>query len=378
MPNTLTRLYPDLYAGLNVVSRELVGFIPAATRFPGNERAAVGQDIVIPIAPAANVSNIAPAMTTPEPTDQTVGNTTITVTKSRAAEFGFVGEERLGLDNGPGYLSLQAQMFAEGLRSLTNEIEADVAAEAASGVSRAVGTPGTTPFASGVGDSAQVRKVLDDNGAPISDRYLIGNTTMGAALRTNTQLTKANEAADNTMLRQGVLTDLHGHAIGESGQAVSHTAGDASGFLVNGAAVEVGATAIPVDTGTGTFNAGDVITIAGDPNQYVVTADVSGGNLTIAAPGLVLAPADNAAITRLGDYEANVAFSMSALQLIVRPPALPEEGDMALDRMLMVDARSGLTFEVSVYPGYRKVRYEVACSWGQKQIKPAHGALLLG
>jgi len=44
----------------------------------------------------------------------------------------------------------------------------------------------------------------------------------------------------------------------------------------------------------------------------------------------------------------------------------------------VTDPRSGLSFEVSVYPGYRKVVYEVALAWGFANVKPAHTSMLLG
>jgi hypothetical protein len=378
MANVLTGLITDLYAGLNVVSREMIGYIPAVSRNASAERAAVGQAVKYHIAPAANGVNITPAMTIPEPTDQTVGNDSITITKARAYEFGFVGEEQLSLDNGPGHVSVQANMFAEALRALTNEIENDLADAAYVASSRATGTAGTTPFASGVGDSAQARKILDDNGAPMTDRQLVINTSAGANLRTNTQLTKANEANDATMLRQGVLLDMHGFAISETGQGASHTIGTGSGYLLNDASSSVDDTVIAADTGTGTVVAGDVVTFAGDTNKYVVETALSGGSFGIAKPGLLVALADNAAITVGNAYDANVAFARSAMHLAIRPPALPEEGDLALDRLMMADPRSGMVFEVSVYGGYRKVRYEVAAAWGWKAINPAHMALLLG
>ena len=46
--------------------------------------------------------------------------------------------------------------------------------------------------------------------------------------------------------------------------------------------------------------------------------------------------------------------------------------------MMITDDRSGLAFEVSIYGGYRKVRYEIALAWGVKNIKPQHTCLLLG
>lgn len=382
--NTLTNLVPDLYAGLDVVSRELVGFIPSVRRDSGAERAAVGQNVRYIVTPSASNSDVAPAMQVPEPADKTIGNDFITISKSRKSDFGFIGEEQRGLNSGPGYMSVQSDLFSQALRSLVNEVEADVALAAKNGASRATGTAGTTPFASGVGDAAQIRKILDDNGAPLTGRSCVISTATGAALRTNTQLTKANEAGDMMTLRQGELVDLSGISFKESAQAAFHTAGTAASATTNNAGYAVGATTITLaSAGTGTFLAGDFVTFAGDTNIYQIAAgdaDVSGGGtIVLAAPGLRRAiPASTTAITRIASYTANVAFSQNAIVLATRAPELPQEGDLALDRMMITDPRSGLAFEVSLYPGYRKIMAEVALAWGFKITKREHIAMLLG
>jgi hypothetical protein len=379
MANTLTDLIPDLYAALDVVSREQVGFIPAVTLNATDGRASVGESVRVPITGAANVVDVTPAMVTPEPTDQVVTNTEIIITKSRAAEFGWVGEEQKGLNNGPGYLSIRAGQMAQAMRSLTNEIETDVAS-LYKATSRAFGTAGVTPFASTLQDTAQIRKILSDNGAPLGDLQLVIDSTAGAKMRTLTQLTKANEAADASLLRQGVLLDVHGFAIRESAQTANVVNGTGTAYTSDTAGYAVGATVITLITGSGTVLAGDVVTFAGDTNKYVVEVGVAApGAITLAAPGLREAIAASAVAMTIGDdYVANMGFSRSALQLVTRAPALPEEGDMAIDRMLIQDDRSGLTFEVSIYPGYRKVRYEIAIAYGFKNIKPEHTSILLG
>lgn len=377
MANTLTNLIPDLYAALDVVSREQVGLAAAVGRNSGAERAAVGESVRIPVTPTANASDITPAMTIPEPTDQTIANVSIAITKARAAEFGYVGEEQRGLNNGPGYLSVQAKQIIQAMRKLTNEVEADLAALYIAN-SRAYGTAGTTPFASDLSDTAQINKILLDNGASAADKQLVIDTTAGAKMRTLTQLTKANEAGTDDTLRNGVLLDVHGMAIRESAQIKAHTQGTGTGYLVNSASLAVGDTVIAADTGTGTIVAGDVVTFAGDTNKYLVTTALAGGSFTIAAPGLLVAPSDNAAITVGGSYTANMAFDREAIQLVTRAPEVVQEGDLALDSMMISDPMSGLTFEVRVYGGYRKVRYELGLAWGAKVIKPEHTAILLG
>jgi len=376
MANTLNNLFPDVYSALDIVSRELVGFIPAAGMNAQDNRAAVGEIIRVPATGAGNGIDITPAMTVPSPADQTVSNTAVTITKSRAYEFGFTGEEQLGLNNGPGFQNIRRDMIAQAIRGLVSEVETDLAALYV-GASRAYGTAGNTPFATNLSDPANVRKILDDNGAPLSDRSLVINTTAGAAMRSIAQLTRANEAGTSSMLNQGVLMDIHGFKIRESAKIKDTVKGTGAAYVTNGARA-AGATSIAVQTGAGTIVAGDVITIAGDINKYLVTTTLAAGVLVIAAPGLQQAAASGAAVTVGNSYAANMAFSSDAIMLVARPPIRPQEGDLAIDSALITDPLSGLTFELSMYPGYRKVRYEIALAWGVKMIKPAHCAILLG
>lgn len=378
MANTITDLFPDLYSALDVVSRELVGFIPSVNRDSTHERAAVGQVVRSFVAPAASATDITPAVTPPDDGDQTIGNTTLQITKARRVPVRWNGEQSRALNNGgPGVLSVRAQQFAQGMRTLCNEVEADLAALHIH-ASRAYGTAGTTAFASDLSDPANVRKILADNGQWGSDMQMVIDTTAGAKMRTLAQLTKANEAADASMLRQGVLLDIHGFAIRESAQVKQAvTVGTGASYVTNGT-FAVGDTTIAIDTGTGTVLAGDIVTFAGDTNKYVVATALSGGNIVLAAPGLRKALADGVAMTVVAAAARNMAFARHAIQLATRAPALPDGGDAAVDRQIITDPRSGLAFEVAMYAQYRQMQYELSLAWGVGVTKADAIALLLG
>ena len=383
MSNTLTGLTTTIYNALDVVSRELVGFIPAVSSDMTYDRAAVGQTVTSPVAPAATATDITPAVTPPNDGDQTIGSVSMTITKARRVPVRWNGEEKRGLDNnGASYNVILRDQLAQGMRALVNEVESDIAALCLKS-SRAYGTPGTVPFATNLAEAAQMRKILSDNGAPMSDLQMVLDTTAGASMRTLGQLTKANEAADTSMLRRGVLLDVHGFAIRESAQVKTVIAGTGASATTGAAGYAVGATVIALaSAGTGTVLAGDVITFAGDTNKYVVAsgdADVSnGGTITLAAPGLRKAiPAAATAITVIAATTRNMAFARSALAVATRAPALPEGGDSASDRMIITDPVSGLSFEISLYKQYRQIQYEIALAWGVAMVKPEHTALLL-
>lgn len=380
--NTLTNLVPTLYNALDVVSRELTGFIPAVSMDATYDRAAVGQSVRSFVAPASTAADITPGATAPDTGGQTIGSQEMTIAKARAVPIMWSGEEQLSLST-PGITAeriLQDQ-FAQAMRTLANEVEADIAAEYVR-ASRAAGTAGQNPFSDGTNFEqdklADTLKILLDNGAPTSDLQLVIDTTAGAGMRKVPNLYKVDEASDTSLLRQGILGSVYGFSIRESAQVKRHTPGAASGRLVNNApGYAVGATSIAFDTGSGAFAAGDVVNFASGTDFYVAQA-TSTTPLVLNGPGLVAAIADDAAINVSAAYRANLAFSRSAIYLATRAPALPGAGDMADDRTLVTDPRSGLTFEVSMYRQYRQVKYEVALAWGVKAVKPEHIAILRG
>ena len=388
MANTLTSLIPDAYAALDVVSRELVGFIPSVARDPKADQVAVNETLRIPAAPAnAAGGDITAAMSLPSAADQTFTNKTLTISKSRYFPFSWSGEEEMAVDKGVGYLSLKQGQIAQALRAAINEMETDIWTAAYKGASRAYGAAANTPFASTLADPANVKKILDDNGAPSMDRSLVIDTTAGAKMRTLAQLTKVNEANDATLLRQGTLLDIHGFAVRESAKVAAVTAGAMASATTSAAALTVGQTVLPLATaGTGVVAAGDMFTLANDTNIYVVASvsfaganPASGDSITIAAPGLRVAQASAArAITVIATSTRNVGFSRNGILLATRLPAVPGEGDLATDRQVITDDRTGISFELAVYPGFRMNVYHVSVAWGVSVIKPEHVAVLLG
>lgn len=390
MANTLTNLIPDIYAALDVVSRELVGFIPAVARDSSADRLALNQTLRSSVSPAnAAGGDITPAMSLPAASNQTISNKTITISKSRFFPFSWTGDEARSMDAGPGFLTLRQNQIAQAIRAAVNEMELDIATAAYKGASRAYGTVGTVPFATTAGDyseAAQTRKILDDNGAPLSDRSLIINTAAGAAIRgKQAQVYMTN---DTSLLRQGVLLDINGFSIRESAQVVTATAGTLTSASTASGALTVGQTTLTLKTttGTGIALAGDIITLANDTNKYVVVStDQAGANpgtgetITIAAPGIRLAQATGErAITTIATGPRNVAFSRNAILLATRLPTIPADGDLASDRMTVTDPNSGISLEFSVYPGFRMNVYHVSVCWGVSVLKPEHVAILLG
>lgn len=381
MSNVLTDLAADIYKAADIVGRELVGAIPSVTINGGTERAAFGDTVRSHFTRKSTVnSTYTPSMTIPEGDDQTVDNKTMTIDKVANVQIPWTGEDIRHVNNGAGFQTIYGDQIAQAMRAITNAIEVWLLTKMYQGSSRAYGTAGTTPFGSDFDAVAEIRQILVDNGMPTDGMTtLILNTAAGTKLRNLAQLQKANEAASTALLRQGQLLDLQGIMLKESAGVQSHTKGTGASYLINQSPSEaVDQTTLSVDGGSGTILAGDIITIAGDSNKYVVNTALSGGDLVIGGPGLREAAADNAAITVGDSYTANVACHRAAAELVVRPPEQPFGGDAAVDRMTVQDPWSGLVYEIAVYKGYGKTMIDVTTFYAAKVWKPDFVATLLG
>jgi len=387
MANTLTNLAADIYKAADQVGRELVGFIPAVTiNGDATTQAAKGDTIRAAFTRTPTVSTTySPSMTIPEGTDQTVDSKTMTLDTFANVQIPWTGEDILHVNNGSGFETIYGDQIKQAMRAITNSIESAIGTAAYVASSRAFGSAGTTPFGSNFNEIAELRQILVDNGCPVDGNLsLVVNSLAGTNLRQLAQLQKANEAGGSDMLRQGTLLDLQGFMLRESAGVASHTKGAGTGYDFVLAGEAIGQTTLSVEGGTVNstgIKAGDVITHAGDTiNKYVVGTGTTStsGDIVINNPGLRIAGVDANEITVGDSYAANLAFHRSAIELGIRPIAVPAGGDAAVDMMTVQDPWSGLVYTIALYKGYKKAMFEVSCLYGVKAWKSENIATLLG
>lgn len=384
---TLTGLIPDIYAAMNVIAREQVGFIPAVSRDSTAERAALNQTVRSPVVGAMAAEDLTQGAYAEDAGNQTINYVDMTISKQRSVPFGINGDDTQRLQSAGTYANINQQRIAQALRTLTNEVETDLATTSLK-LSRAYGAVGTIPFgtAGDLSDFAQPKKILKDNGAPLSDLHMVlGSAAMANIEGKQSGLFRVNEAGTDDLLRRGAVSVVQGfdlHNSGAIGDLI--VAGSAAGTTTNNAGYAKGATVINLaSVGTGAFIANDIVKFAGDPNQYVLAvgdADASnGGAITLRAPGLRQAiPASATGITLIAATVRNSFFQRAAIQLATRAPAMPEGGDSADDVMMVTDPISGITYEFCIYKQKRQVRYEVNLAWGTAAPNPHLGGHLIG
>jgi len=381
MANTLTALQPILFSVAQEVSAEPFGAVDAINTNFDSKGVAVGDVVKVPVAPTRAASDFVPSNVPPQGADAVASEVSVQITKSRKTTMYLTGEQLRSLDNGATSAEWIRQMVAQMMRTLRNEAEADCVAAIYQGASRATGSAGTNPFASALTPLADVRKILRDNGAPMADLQFVGDTTSEANLLKLGVVLDASIAGTDEERRSGLIRRQYGFNMRTSAGIERHVAGAGTGYLINNALNEaIGETTLTLDTGTVNttgIKAGDVITINGDTNQYVVNTGLTAaaGDIVIGRPGLIQAAANNAALTIGASYTPNLAFERSAIVGIMRPPVMP--ANPTISQTLISDGM-GMTYLLLDIAQYGQRTWELHLAWGFKAVQPEHIATLLG
>lgn len=376
MANVFTALQPVLYGAAQEVSNEPFGVIGAINAQFDDKGVAIGDTVKVPVAPVASASDYTPAMTSAAGADATASTVDIQITANKNVSWHLTGEQLRSLQNGGTDGEWVRQMVAQGMRALRNLAEAAAALAIKQGASRAIGTAGTTPFASDINNIADLRKILADNGAPLADLQLVVDTAAGLNLRKLGIIQQAYQAGSDAERRSGNLLRQFGFAIAESAGIASHTKGTGASYVTSGSTA-VGVRDVALVTGTGTVLAGDVVTFAADSvNKYVANVGVAApGTISLGRPGARVVIATANALTVGNTYTPNMAFERNAVVGIMRPPVMPE--NPLIQKTLISDSK-GMTYLLVQIAGDGMATWRLHLAYGFKVVQSEHVALLLG
>lgn len=378
MANSFTNILPVLTKAAQVVSRESVGMLRSVNLDASPQGVNLGATINLPKAPAASSTTWTPAVN-PTTADTTATGVQLSLTLAKEVPWHVTAEQASAMNKGDAtamrWFELQA---SQAFRTLANTIELYLWGLARLGSSRAIGTAGTTPFASTLAAAAQVAQILDENGAPAQGRSLVMNPACAA----NAKALFANVAStqDRSSFGAGILPEISGLMPQMSNQIAAVTKGTGASYLVNKTAnLAVGDTTIPMDTGSGTILAGDVFLIGTGGLYYVAKTALAAGSLTINDPGIYKAALNNAVVTVQATHVQNIALSRDALYAVVRPPLQdPDLASSGQEQVTVVDPVSGIAFGVYKKIGDGLTHYSARVIYGGVVVESRHIATLMG
>ena len=184
---TLSGLTEIIYRSRDIVAAEPVGFSTSVlVNANGSERVSLNGSVrsIRTAEPTLNTS-YTPAMTIPAADDVTVTVESVSLGQVANVRVPLTGDALLQLANCSSKEDYTNNILAQSFRKIRNTIEAHLGTVVKNGASRAVGTAGTTPFASNHNVINSARQILKDNGCPVEDGSvsLVIDTAAGTNFR---------------------------------------------------------------------------------------------------------------------------------------------------------------------------------------------------
>jgi hypothetical protein len=377
--NTLDNVIPQLLAQGLLALREMAVMPLLVNREYETMAGPVGSSIDVPLPSTVTVQTVSPAATPPSTADQEPGTVAIPLDQWKEAPFYLTDKDMLEVQSG-----VLPMMASEAIRGLANNVDTYLL-DLGTKFYGVHGTAGTTPFQTSIADATQIRKVLNNQLSPMDSRRLVMNADAEAEALELRAFHDASFGVGGAAILEGQITRRLGFEWFMDQNVRTHIAGAAAGYLVNeGSGAAVGIKTVTIDTGSGAFNVGDIVTFAGHTQTYVITASVGGASATSITfePGLTTAVANNAAITAggdtggIGDHVMNLAFHRDAIAFATRPLAASNHPASIIQSA--VDPVSGLTLRLEVTREHKRDRFSYDILYGANVVRRELGARLLG
>ena len=230
-----------------------------------------------------------------------------------------------------------------------------------------------------IGDFATIGKLLSDNKVPFNDRYLVLNTTNQAKYIQLPSILNAEKSGSTGALREASMGRILGLDTYMDQNIKTHVSGTLTTGNASGTAGDDFCSVASASAATATLKKGDVFTVAGDTQQYVVTANAAATSSAIAKleiwPALKTSPS-TAAITIVSVAGANsMAFHKNAIALVTRPLAPTQSGNKSAT-MSMNGLSVRATWGYSLDTKSDTISFDLLC--GVKTLSPELGVRLVG
>ena len=173
---TMTAIAPVLYSAAQKVSQEPIGFLPNIATDFNDKGVAKGDTVYVPYTAKNTVAEYTPAAYAALGTEATASSIGITIDKSYVDSWSVSGEQERSLMNGDNGAEWMRLKMENAMRTVRNALEVLAFNAAYKGASRATGTAGTSPFSSDLKALTAAKKIMQDNGAPLSDLQCVMNS----------------------------------------------------------------------------------------------------------------------------------------------------------------------------------------------------------
>lgn len=333
----------------------------------------IKQGATVNVAVPASVTTVAitPDVVPPAVTAVTPTSVAVTLDQWNAAPFAMSDKAIVQVQDG--IIPMQA---AEAVKSLANTIDNFLWGFYNRFYSY-TGTAGTTPFSSDFSDYLTARKLANTELMPPTDRRMLIDEAAEANVLGLRGAQDASFRGSTGGIIRGEMGELLGADWAMTQNVPTHTVTGAGTVVVNDAGVEVGDTTLTWDGGGTAPAIGDVFTVAGDTQTYVVESSTA--TVITMHPAAKVAWADDAAVTFKGTGPQNLLLHRDAIAFAMAP--LQETAMTAEQReneATAIDAESGLVLRLTKRDGYYQTTWSFDALYGANVVRRELGVRIAG